>query len=159
MANNTYIVPTKNLQDWKEDKIKELILEEFPQFEIDGDDIRYKGRIVTQLVYGDSVEDMLDYDRDIKWLNDEGMSNLAIALEELKKLNPDLNNIVSTRHTPFHVEKNSIDMFLKDYFGAYVFDEGIHPEFIPPDYVSKMTLKYKKDNSIIKKFGDYFKNK
>lgn len=155
MANITYIVPTSNIEDWNEDKVKKLILSEFPQFSFDGSSIKYKGREITYFIFGDSVEYILDYENDIKYLNERGMSDLAEKLEKLKEINPDLNNVVSTRHSGFYREKNSIDMFLKDYFNAYVFDEGIHPEFIPPDYIPTMTLKNKK--SFLKGFKDFFK--
>lgn len=155
MANITYIVPTSNIDKWNEEKVKELILNEFPQFNFDGSSIRYKGREVTYFIFGDSVKYLIDYESDIKDLNENGMFDLAEKLENLKEINPDLNNVVSTRHSGLHREKNSIDMFLKDYFKAYIFDEGIHPEFIPPEFIPTMTLKNRK--SFLKGFKDFFK--
>jgi len=47
-------------------------------------------------------------------------------------------------------EKNDVDFFIRDYFKGYIFDEGIHPEFMGPSY--ERTPK-KKSN--LKKFGKW----
>lgn len=39
-------------------------------------------------------------------------------------------------------ERNTILNIIKNYFSAYIFDEGIHPEFMKPNF------KFKKKNLI-----------
>jgi hypothetical protein len=166
MGNMTMIVPTENLQEFNVDKVCDLLNLEFPQFTIVefDDEIRVenKGMVVTELYFHQDSSHMINFDEDISELQGMGMNDLADKLYELEKMNPDLSNTLFTTYGGSHLEKNSVDQFLREYFKAYIFDEGIHPEFMPPDYQSKMTLKYKDQNptgtrKFLKHFKDYFR--
>lgn len=166
MGNITMIVPTKNLKHFNVDKVNDLLNSEFPQFSIIKNDnsirIENKGSLVTNMYFNQDSSDFIKFDEDISELKGMGMNELAEKLYKLEKLDPDLSNTIHTTYGFSHIEKNSVDQFLKEYFTAYIFDEGIHPEFMPPDYQSKNTLKYKSENPskgerIIKKFKDYFR--
>ena len=84
------------------------------------------------------INKKISFDRDISYLNDNSMQELALKLEKLRDLRPDLSNCIQSSYLGNNItfkEKRMVEMFLKDYFRAYIFDEGIHPEFIPPDYI------------------------
>jgi hypothetical protein len=169
MGNITVIVPTSKIEDFNVGRVSEILKKEFPQFEYHIDDkyiqILYKDGVVTDLYFDEDSSYLIDFDRDIKQLIDDDRIELAEKLKDLDDMSPDLSK---TLHTTYgrgvshdYIEKNSIDQFLKDYFVAYIFDEGIHPEFIPPDYKSNKTLKYKEENPsgsdrIIKTFKKFF---
>jgi hypothetical protein len=121
-----------------------------------------KDNLVCDLYFNQDCY-ILDYDRDIKDLEDleeesketkfykpNFYDDQIEGLKKLKEINPDLDNIIqSTYGTGRNYEaKNDIDFFLKDYFYAYILDEGIHPEYMGPDYVRKKKSNFKH----IKKF-------
>ena len=97
---------------------------------------------------------ILDINRDIKQLEDirdeEGKVHVGSnfhywdeQVKELKKLkNLGYNNddlcIQTTYGAGYYTDiKNDIDFFLRDTFKGYIFDEGIHPEFMGPSYERK----------------------
>ncbi len=175
MGNLSFIVPTKNVEDFKIDKVFELLTEQFKDlyFELNYD---FKSIQVRKMksVNSDLVMDLyfnqdcyiLDYDRDIEELKDISEESKEMGydktdfyldqiegLKKLKELNPDLDNIIQTTYgTGSEMDlKHDIDFFLKDYFYAYLLDEGIHPEYMGPDY------KRKPKNNKIKSFFNFFK--
>jgi len=155
MGNLTFIVPTKNIEDFTIDKVYSLLKTNFPEFTITKEkefnqiSVQFKNNTVSNLYFNQDCY-IVDFDQDIKDLSEMNMDQLALKLLELQKLNPDLTNSIQTTHSNFFDEKNAIDTFLRLQFDGYVFDEGIHPEFIPPDYVSK-----NRDKGLIKKFGKW----
>lgn len=166
MGNITMIVPTQHTKDLNVSFVEGILKNEFPQFTyITGSDhiqVIYKNMVVTDMYFNEDSSYMINFDNNIEELEELEMYDLANKLRELKSINPDLKKTLHTTHSGFQLEKNSIEQFLKDYFKAYIFDEGIHPEFIPPDYQSKNTLQYKKENpstgtKIVKNFKDFFK--
>lgn len=155
MGNLTFIVPTKNIEDFTIDKVYSLLKDKFPEFNIVKEiefnqiSILSNDHTISHLYFNQDCY-IVDFDQNVKELSEMNMDQLALKLLKLKKLNPDLTNSIQTTHSNFFKEKNTIDTFLRLQFSGYVFDEGIHPEFIPPDYVSK-----NKDKSLIKKFGKW----
>lgn len=148
MGNIGFLVPTKKLEDWNRHRIGKLLKDRFPNFEISIDptweqiDVIKKGGFlartseITTLYFNQDCY-ILNYSEDIKWLEENNMQDLAQKLIELQELNPDLNNVIQMTHGGFHKERNSVEKFLMEYFGAFSFDEGIHPEYMPPDYKFK----------------------
>lgn len=176
MGNLSFIVPTKKLEDFNIDKIYQLLTSQFKDlyFELDYD---YKSIQVRKLkkVNSNLVMDLyfnqdcyiLDYEQDIQTLKDASDESKEMGydrtdyyldqiqgLEKLKEINPNLDNVIQTTYGDgSEVElKQDIDFFLKDYFSAYLLDEGIHPEYMGPDYQRK-----EKENKKIKSFFNFFK--
>ena len=152
MGNLTFIVPTIKTEDYNIEKIESLLIEEFPDFIIDFNeefsDLTIRLRNPKKNHY-DFIMNMffnqdcyiLKYDEDIKYLENVKEYVLVKELKELKRLNPDLDCVVQTSYGHYIDYKNDIDFFLRDYFEGYIFDEGIHPEFIGPSYVRKIKQK------------------
>lgn len=175
MGNLSFIVPTKNTEDFNIDKIFKLLTEQFKDlyFELNYDFKSIQVRkmkndnsdLVMDLYFNQDCY-ILDYDEDIKILkksseeakemgydNTDFYNEQIEGLRKLKELNPDLDNVIQTTYgTGIETDlKQDIDFFLKDYFYAYIFDEGIHPEYMGPDY-----RKINKKNKL-KNFIDFFK--
>jgi hypothetical protein len=158
MGNISFIVPTIRKENFNIDKVSELLKENFPNLTFDVDlkfnqiRVRNDNGLVTDIFFNQECH-VLNFDRDIKELIDAGKTELAEKLKKLKSMNPDLNNCIQTTYGSGKAiqTKFDIDYFLKDYFQAYVFDEGIHPEFITPDYKQPKTSK-------IKKFFNFLEN-
>lgn len=150
MGNITFIVPTQNLEYFNIDKIKELLKEEFKNLDIkqekEWDHIRVmKGDLLVTVMYFNQECYILNFEDDIscikeelKHLAEEKRKHLITKLEELRDLNPDLNNCIQMTYGKGSFEtfefKNDVEFFLQKYFQSYIFDEGIHPEFIDPTY-------------------------
>lgn len=175
MGNLSFIVPTKNLEDFNFRKIFELLSEKFKDLNVYSvpehnaiQILNKRGDTITDIYFNEDCY-ILDYDEDIKLLqniSDESKEmgydrtdfylDQIEGLKKLKEINPDLNNIIQTtygfgRETDL---KQDIDFFLKDHFYAYLFDEGIHPEYMGPDYQRKPKPENK---SKIKSFFNFFK--
>lgn len=148
MGNLSFIVPTKNLDKFNREDIFKLLVKEFPKItfehleEFNQINVRKNGELATNLYFEQECY-ILDYEEDIKWLseNEEGNEGLAEKLGKLKEINPDLKKCIQAtygtgmNHTVS--VKWDVEYFIKDYFVAYIFDEGIHPEYIPPDHKRK----------------------
>lgn len=155
MGNLSFIVPAIKTEDYNLEKIKSLLIDKFPDFIIDFNeeysDLTIRVRNPKRDHY-DFIMSMyfnqdcyiLNYDEDIKYLENEKGYDTTILVEELKelkKLNPDLDCVIQTTYGYYNDLKNDVDFFLRDYFKGYIFDEGIHPEFIGPSYVRKIKQK------------------
>lgn len=154
MGNLTTLIPTRNRDKWNIDDIYKLLSENFENFNFERDD-QWDQLTVTVKNPGGRFRDFIcniyfnrsadfDFESDIQELKEIGKYKDAIKLELLVKSKPDMNNVIETTYGDYGDYKNDIDFFLKDYFGAYIFDEGIHPEYIPPDYVRKPKKKIKR---------------
>lgn len=161
MGNLAYLIPSENLEDFTFDKITSLIENEFPNFDVVGGLVRFKNKPNRTSIGRYYMEDecylLEDPHLDIEYLRNDCRYAKAEELEHFFKMGLDLTKVLCLTHSAWFIENNSVIMFLKDYFKGYVFDEGIHPDFIGPDYVSKNTLKYKKENSLLKKIEKMFK--
>lgn len=142
MGNVSYIIPTINVEDYTHVKIGELLTNKFPYFDIECDNefssirvsIKDKSHICN--LYFEQECYILDFEQDIKDLNESGDTYSAIQLEMLKEnIKIDLNNTLEMTYgnAPYSY-RTEIESFLHSHFRAFIFDEGIHPEFIPPDY-------------------------
>ena len=147
MGNLSFIVPTKNIEDFNMEKIYQLLLEKFTELDITKDEkfeqiqIYDKEIFIMDLYFNQDCY-ILKYNEDIKYLKEEmNMPELADWLVKLKKLKPDLNNVIQSTYGQDYNIKNDVDFFIKDYFTSYLFDEGIHPEFMAPDYIRKTPVK------------------
>lgn len=153
MGNLSYIVPTKNVSDINnKKKIVELIKERYPfytvnlDYQFDTISICYADDSIMNLYFEEDCY-ILNFNRDIKELKKQGEIELAEKLKKLKDTNPDLNNTIASTHSTNRYAdkgmKNNIDHLLKDYFSGYIFDEGIHPDYMPPEYKRKPFRKEK----------------
>jgi hypothetical protein len=149
MGNLSFIVPTKKLEDFNIDKVYDLLVTNFSDLTIDLDknfnqiQVFKNGNLVTDLYFNQDIY-ILDIKRDIDELLKLREVELAEWLIVLQKLNPDLDNVIQTTYGSgrFTDIKQDIDFLIKDYFTSYLFDEGIHPEFMPPDYKRKKKKKF-----------------
>ena len=176
MGNLSFIIPTKNIEDFNIDKVFELLTKQFKDlyFELNYDFesiqvrklIKNNSELVMDLYFNQDCY-ILDYDRDIESLKESSEESKEIGydkpdyyldqiegLKKLKELNPDLDNVLQTTYgTGREMDlKHDIDFFLKDYFYAYLLDEGIHPEYMGPDYKRKPKSIKK---SFLKKFFNF----
>lgn len=174
MGNLSFIVPTKNVEDFNIDKVYSLLKVNFIDLHFDliheYESIQVRkskkndSALVMDLYFNQDCY-ILEYDKDIEYLKEISEETKEMGfdktdfyldqiegLKKLKELNPDLDNILQTTYgTGAEMDlKHDIDFFLKDYFYAYLFDEGIHPEYMSPDYKRKP-----KSKSFIKKFFNF----
>lgn len=166
MGNLSYIIPTENQEEFNREKITEILENQFPDLIIHSDDEwdqivvsvkpnkRFKDELVVQMYFnadcyllkGENFENSISELRD-KTETWPGGEKLAEQLSELKELNPDLNKSISMTHCPYYdlrEVKRQVEIYLHSYFKSFIFDEGIHPEFIPPDYVWRPVRKQKR---------------
>jgi len=157
MGNITFIVPIENKDKLNTTDISKYLRNEYPQYQYEVDPKFYSIRVsdknddLITNIYIDMECYIIDFDEDIKYLKEnEGFSNITETLikelKELKEMKPDLEHCIQTTYGkfPFNDDKNNIDFFLSKIFaGGYIFDEGIHPEFIGPSYVREKKKKFK----------------
>lgn len=167
MANVSYLVPTVNLQSFNPRSIKQALETVFiPRHELEldisihedlllvGQGVGRNAERITSITFNQNCY-LLNYERDIHYLKNAWRTrtkdqelwksyyeNLASKLEELQRINPNLHQSAEISYGteyPFSEFKvrDEICYFLLDFFQAYWFDEGIHPDFIPPDYQRK----------------------
>lgn len=142
MGNLSFLVPTKNLEDFNRENIAKMIKTQFPKFSVEEStewnqiEVRNKkGTLITQ-IYCNQECYLLDYDKDMEELRNPenriyNCNEMIFKLQILRSYDPDLNNCISlTYGTGMYVdEKFEIERFLMLHFNGYLFDEGIHPEF------------------------------
>ena len=180
MANNMYIIPTSNLEEFFDyQKLTKLLSDnikgiEFTYNEIDNgkyikchitkyDDIwdsitMFKNKNISNIYLNlETTCYLIDRSHDIKTLDEMNMSDMAdkyiLLFEDYK---PDLSKTIELRHTPYQKEQKEICNFLRSYFKCYIFDEGIHPEFIEP--LNELPVN-NQNKSIINKFRDFINKK
>lgn len=140
MGNLSFLIPTKNLQDFTQNNIFDILTKEFPEFKITSDNkwkqitVRTKKDVLVTDIFFNAECYILDYDKDIETLkNDKNYRNteLILKLNVLRSFNPDLQNCISLTYGSgiFMEDKFRVEKVLMKYFNGYLFDEGIHPEF------------------------------
>lgn len=157
MGNLTYIIPTENKEKNNFGDILKLLKEKFCQYDYHDDGIssitinRKDGTPVTTIFINDTCW-MINYDEDIENLKEiakecqdkklqDRFLELVEDMKKLKKLNPNLNESICMtygtrdRKDVWWRERGDIEFFLRDIFKGYIFDEGIHPEFMGPNYI------------------------
>lgn len=167
MGNLSFIIPTTNLQDYNINSITTLLHKNVNngKFIIDSkfnEIVVYEKNEnrgpVCQLFFNQDCY-LLNFEKDIKELEILGEEKAVKELQELQALNIDLDNIIQMKclYDYKNYIKRETEIFLHQHFKAFIFDEGIHPEFIEPTY------KYKSNklnilSSIIKKIINIWKN-
>lgn len=147
MGNLSFLIPTKNQQEFTLDGVAKLLTAEFPNLTFTKDE-KFDGLTVYMTkdegyvneFYFNSECYVLNYEQDILELEEMGMVDLVNDLKTLQQMAPDLNNCVQMTHEykfKYREAKRNVEIFLHKYFGLYIFDEGIHPDYIPPSYIYK----------------------
>lgn len=183
MANHMWVCPTKNQDEFYNiRKLMPLLVKEFPELnfhygDVEHDDLQnlqhyinvYNKKIDSLFIMG-CYNDCYLLDKHNKsevvdGLDELGMVELSDMLIDYMENGLDPERCIEIRHTPHFDEVNAVCRWMRWYFGAVVFDEGIHPEFIQPikdkDKPENWYIKYKftlPDQNIIKKFKDWFKS-
>lgn len=156
MANHMWICPTKNKDEFYNiEKLMALLKKEFPQLRFYYEDNEYSGRYFidvrnkkdyyllgmecyTNCSYVDkhNKSEMID---ELDQMGKTDLSDKLIEYIENGLIDPE--KCIEIRHTQYWNEINAVCKWMRWYFGAVVFDEGIHPEFVLP-------LSEKPDNKI-----------
>lgn len=160
MANITTLIPTKNKENWNIDEIELILRNYFPNITFEKNQkllqisIFKNSEIITKIYF--NQEYFIDYKSNKNELRERGKYDLANKLEELEKMHPELDRCIELTYGigKYIKEKSEIEKVIINYFDAYLFDEGIDPEFIPPDYTKNNTAK---NNNLITKFKNFFK--
>lgn len=149
MGNVGFLIPTQKHEDWNLTRVSQLLQERFPNFTIlttpehgQLEILKKPGLFVRQgtvaILYFEQPCYVLNYTDDITWLEEEGKPELAQKLRSLQALDPNLESgAIQMTHGDHFKQRCSVEKFLMEYFGAYAFDEGIHPEYMPPDFQFK----------------------
>jgi len=177
MANYMWIIATKHKEDFTDPiKLPEILNKQFPDYKFraknDFPGSEYyievqprKGHLSDnwqQTIYMDYQDfthaPMFNRTEDIEELDKQGKELMADKLIYfLDELEPNLKRSLSIRHHNHPKSEKKIgeicDFFRQDYFQAYIFDEGIHPEFMMP---FKLDPKKPKP-SFVKRFWDFLK--
>lgn len=145
MGNLSFIVPTQKLEDFNIDKVCDILGSNLPKIsfkmskEFKQVICEKDGHLVTELYFEQDCyvlqEDNLEEDKE--YLKEIGKEELIDDLVNLiNVIKPDLNNVIQmTFGSPYvYEERFEITDTLRQYFKSYTFDEGIHPEFMSPDY-------------------------
>lgn len=175
MGNLTFIVPTENQEKLNREDVLEMLRNKFVDLnfeeseEWDSIQVRKKLSEKDAKRFRDFVMDIyfgqecyiLDIDRDIKDLeeikgeskSDTYWDEQIKELKELKEMGGYDKCIQTTYGAGYYTDiKQDVDFFLRDMFKGYIFDEGIHPEFMGPNYVRT------KKTSNLKNFGKWLFN-
>jgi hypothetical protein len=164
MANEMWIIPTQNKEEFYDkesllklldENIPELIFTRHPNLQ--GGDILVHNLKKYPLFYLglDSECYLINKEDDIQELDDMGMEDLADKLVYFWDTGPDIKRCINIRHSSYQDEIKLITTFFRKYFGAYIFDEGIHPEFIEP--WGAYPTDVEKEKSVISKFKDFLR--
>lgn len=145
--NNSFLIPTKNKESFYDPKsVLELLEKEFPLFSFNSNiginteevnfyiEVRNKNVFITNLyLYRDSSH--LVNTSDVEELDNIGKIDLGDKLIEFFDTHPDLENTILLTYGRSDIDRMKIEKWFRNYFGCFLFDEGIHPEFIPSDYI------------------------
>jgi len=162
MGNLSFIVPTKNKENFNIEFISNLInyqlnfnvdnYSEFEQLSITTDFLDtftiLKGRLIKDVKICDIFFNqecyILNFEKDLKYLQEMIKENkkyeeFFVDLKKLEELKPNLKNCLHITYGQgmLFKERNRILNLLKNHFYAYIFDEGIHPEFMSPNFQFK----------------------
>ena len=148
MGNISFIYASKNKDQFNKDSIIELLNTKFDNIQIETDftwngiKLYTRDGVINELYFdcGCYLLDGNELDKSIKELDVNGQNELSKDLSDLKETNIDMNSFIQKTHcNKFDLRdiERDIEKFIHSYFGAYIFDGGIHPEFISPKYVWK----------------------
>ena len=161
MANHMWICPTKNQDEFYNiRKLMPLLVKEFPQlkfyYEDTESDNQYRNGQHFITVRTEKIDYLFGMEcyTNCSYVDKHNKSEMIDELDQMGKtdlgdklieyienglLNPE--KCIEIRHTQYWREINAVCKWMRWYFGAVVFDEGIHPEFVLP-------LSEKPDNKI-----------
>lgn len=171
MANDMIIVPTKNKEEFFDPKkFLNRISNEFGEkyeFRLIRDD-RYREvgvwkhklsssasnryPLFTMRLYDDLW--MIDKKADVDTLDELGLTEMASDLIYFLEFKIDDDRGIGIRRKLHLDDITYICRFLRYYYQCYIFDEGIHPEFIYP----LSEAEYNKTKSSNRNWIDKFKN-
>lgn len=170
MANHMWVCPTKNHDEFYDiNKLLNLLEGEFPEFifyiepnnDGYGDFDNYLGvhskadEYLFSMMCYDSCR-MFDKMDVVEWLDQKNkfdLSDKLIDVVENGKLNVD--KCIEIRHTPYSNEINMVTKWMRWYFAAFLFDEGIHPDFCEPISIKPSK---EKDFTFLKTFKKWLKS-
>ena len=152
MANHMWICPTKNQDEFYNiRKLMPLLIKEFPQLKFYYEDVdqndgyrsgQYFITVRTEKIdylfgmecYTNcSFVDKHDKSEIIDDLDQMGRNDLSDKLiEYIENGQADTERCIEIRHTLYFEEIKAVCKWMRWYFQAIIFDEGIHPEFILP---------------------------
>ena len=152
MGNLSTMVPTIKAHEFNRRTIATLIADNFPKAvvhtQVDhdmidvymkGDDPEKKGPIFHLYFNQDKPyfyeEGVTDEDR--KYLSEKELKSYQYFFDKGYTKFPTFEYTHAIGLKKHRQLKHDIERFLHGYFKAYVFDEGIHPEHIAPNYVWK----------------------
>lgn len=163
MANHMWICPTKNHDEFYNiRKLMPLLKKEFPQLMFNYENINpdesgnfpYGEHFIT--VRNEKIDYLFGMEcyTNCSYVDKHNKSEMIDELDQMGKsdLGDQLINYIENglldpekcieiRHTQYSHEINAVCKWMRWYFSAVVFDEGIHPEFVLP-------LSEKPDNKI-----------
>ena len=121
--------------------------------------ISHKNEHKGTILLGVNMEcPLIERGEDVKILDEMGMVDLADKyILFFEDEHPDMSRCLQMKHTQHQKEQREITNFLRKYFKCYIFDEGIHPEFILPIYDKPVSNIEKKPNGFINKFREFIK--
>jgi hypothetical protein len=149
MSNTAWFIPTKNTEHYHIRGIKELLEKEFPLFKVrtSSKSLQIENENGTINAFWFSRCDFLNtLDEDEKWVTEdyrksEFKNKLLAGIKQLRFMNFDKTKVYLScgYYATFENEKNKalVERFIHQYFGCFWLDEGIHPEFIGPEYQFK----------------------
>lgn len=175
MANHMWICPTKRQDEFYDiDKLISILKDKLPEFNYFNCGIgRYsdsqlpvgfitinvsknKVDLFQMYCYTESPLDATDSDNknmtieDLDKMGYEDLADKLIGFLENDGANP--SKCIEIRHTPYSKEIIKLCKFMRRYFQAIIFDEGIHPEYLLPLPENEKDVEKK---SFIKKFIDW----
>lgn len=157
MGNISYFIPTKNKEEFyvpDEDIIRGIanflktsLDDRFRVVDNEMGDVIVIRNSDQAFIKDFFVDNMLLLypEHDLSELKRMGFDSLASSYENLLGHYPELQldkgfYTVGAKHSPeevFNDDPKWVESILHEYFGLCIFDEGIHPEFIPPEHEYK----------------------
>lgn len=151
--NNTFLIPTRNKDKFYDPElILNLLKSELPDFQITP--VRFEDKMISIAIRkpakfkGDefhiiatlSLNEDASYlvnSKNVKDLDEMNMEDLADKLVKFFDTLPDLEKAILVLYGDHSTteERRQITAWFREYFGCFLFNEGIHPEFIPDDYI------------------------
>lgn len=169
MGNLTFLIPTENFEKNNAKDVEILLRKKFPKYVYlcDTNSIQIRRQkddsLVTDIYFDDECH-LIDKKEDLKELTnicreykkcpgykEEIYQNKLKQISDYKefsKLKLDYKKSISMTYgtrkfnDTWGRERGDIEFFVRDIFKAYIFDEGIHPEFMNPTYVRSKPPKF-----------------
>lgn len=175
MANHMWICPTKKQDEFYNiRKLMPLLKSEFPQFkfyydEVTEEDNFYGGEYFITVAQKDidylfgmalwTNCSMVDKSEIIDELDKMGKEQLGDKLiDYIENGSANTEKCIEIRHTQFYKEIDVVTDWMRWYFGALIFDEGIYPIYVEPLKEKPNTQVPSPAQSFIKSFKTWLKS-